>query len=373
MSTTADQRNMRLALRLARRALGDTSPNPMVGAVLVRDGRIIGSGWHHRPGMPHAEIEALRDAEAKGNPVAGADLYVTLEPCSTHGRTPPCTEAIIHAGIRRVVVAATDPNPKHRGCGFELLQQAGVQIDQGICAAEAEELNAGFNHWIVHRTPWVTLKAAMTLDGKIATRTGESKWITSPESRRVVMQLRQRCDAILAGVGTIVADDPALTVRIGKKHYARKRLVIDPTARIPLESQILNDAFASATTVIVGPTAPPQRVEALRKKCGVVEAAADGQSIHLPSILSDLGSEGITQLLVEGGGTTHASFLQQHQAHAIAFFYAPKVFGGRDAPRAVNGDGFRCLAEAGHLLKPRWKRVGPDLLLTAVLGRQEGN
>ena len=368
MNNAADQRFMRLALRLARRALGETSPNPMVGAVVVKDGQTIGSGWHHRAGLPHAEVEALRDADAKGNSTIGAELYVTLEPCSTHGRTPPCTDAIIRAGIKRVVVAATDPNPKHRGCGFEVLRRAGVQVDYGICATEAETLNAGFNHWIVHRTPWVTLKAAMTLDGKIATTTGESKWITSPESRREAMKFRQQADAILAGVGTIIADDPALTMRIGKKQTAKRRLVIDPTARIPLVSQILNDPFARQTSIIVSPTAPADRVEALREKCRVIEIPVLGRSIDLREVMILLGGEDVTHLLVEGGGTTHAEFLQQHQAHAIAFFYAPKVFGGKNAPRAVNGTGFRSLAEAGRLENSQWKCIGSDMLLTAVLG-----
>ena len=198
-----DETHLRQALRLARRAYGFTSPNPLVGAVLVKDGAVIGRGWHHRAGEPHAEIEALREATHQGHSPADATLYVTLEPCCTHGRTPPCTEAIIAAGVRRVVVAAADPNPEHAGRGFELLRRAGVEVASGTLAAEAGRLNEAFNHWIVHRTPFVTVKAAMTLDGKIATASGESKWITGEQSRAFAMKLRAEHDAILVGINTV--------------------------------------------------------------------------------------------------------------------------------------------------------------------------
>src|ERR1041385_7435431 len=204
---------MRLALRLARRGCGTSSPNPMVGAVLLKQGVIIGRGWHRRAGGPHAEIEALRDAERKGRSPKGATLYVTLEPCSTHGRTPPCTDAIVAAGIKRVVVGATDPNPPHAGRAFRLLKRAGIGVTPGVHAEECARLNEAFNHWIVRRTPFVTVKAAMTLDGKIATANGESKWITGEQARACGMKLRQGADAILVGINTLLADDPSLTVR----------------------------------------------------------------------------------------------------------------------------------------------------------------
>src|SRR5258708_28374850 len=205
-----DLHRMRVAVRLARRGRGTTSPSRRVGAVLVKRGKIIGRGWHHRAGGPHAEIEAFRDALGRGNDPKGSTLYVTLEPCSTHGRTPPCTDAIKAAGIKRVVVAATDPNPAHSGRGFQLLKRAGIKIVHGILADEANALNEAFNHWIVHRTPFVTVKAAMTLDGKIATAAGESKWITGPTARARGMQLRYEADAILTGFDTVLADDPNL-------------------------------------------------------------------------------------------------------------------------------------------------------------------
>src|SRR5438094_5149552 len=208
-----DTHFMRLALRLARRGYGRTSPNPMVGAVLVRNEKIIGRGWHRRAGEPHAEIEAIRDVERRGGSARGATLYVTLEPCSTHGRTPACTEAIRTAGIRRVVAATTDANPKHAGRGFQILRRAGIEVVTGVLAEESDRLNEAFNHWIVHRTPFVTVKPAMTLDGKIATAAGESKWITGEKARGQAMKLRHGADAILAGVNTVLADDPSLTAR----------------------------------------------------------------------------------------------------------------------------------------------------------------
>ncbi len=206
---------MKVALRLARRGVGCTSPNPMVGAVLVKHGRIIGRGWHHRAGEPHAEIEALRDAERKGHNTKGAILFVTLEPCCTRGRTPACTDAIIKAGIRKVVAGATDPNPKHCGRGFRVLKRAGIDVETGVLEKKCLDLNEAFNHWVVHHTPFVTVKAAMTLDGKIATVNGQSKWITGPEARAWGMKLRAQFDAILVGINTILADDPLLTFRSG--------------------------------------------------------------------------------------------------------------------------------------------------------------
>src|SRR6266850_285940 len=204
---------MRLALRLARRGYGVTSPNPMVGAILVKRGRIIGSGWHRHAGLPHAEIEAIRDAQRRGHSPRGATLYVTLEPCCTHGRTPPCTEAIIAAGIKKVIVGATDPNPRHSGRAFAILKRGSVEVAHGVLEETCQQLNEAFNHWIVHHTPFVTIKAAMTLDGKIATASGESKWITGARARACGMKLRQGADAILVGVNTILADDPSLTAR----------------------------------------------------------------------------------------------------------------------------------------------------------------
>ncbi len=370
---------MRLALRLARRGYGTTSPNPMVGAVLVKGGKIIGQGWHHRAGDPHAEIEAILDAARRGNSVKGATLYVTLEPCSTHGRTPPCTDAIFKAGIKLVIIGATDPNPRHRGEGFEILKRGGVSVTAGVLAEECEQLNEAFNHWIVHRAPFVTVKAAMTLDGKIATASGESKWITGEKARACGMELREGADAILAGSNTILADDPSLTLREPKfevrsskseTNHKLRRIVLDSQACTPLKAKVVKDEYARLTTIVVTRPAPPKRVSELSKRANVIVAPGNSRSgIDLRWLLRRLGSENVTSLLVEGGGEVNASFLLQGLAHRVAFFYAPKILGGRNSIRAVAGEGIMRLDRAIRLTSVEYRRLGPDLLMIArVIG-----
>ncbi len=396
---------MRLALRLARRGRGATSPNPMVGAVLVKNRKIIGRGWHRRPGAPHAEVEAIRDSQRRGNSTKDATLYVTLEPCSTRGRTPPCTDAIIAAGIKRVIVGAIDPNPKHAGKGFKILRRAGIKVvafgdweggarhsvradphlarqrraedcapHQNI-ADECARLNEAFNHWIVLHTPFVTVKTAMTLDGKIATASGQSKWITGHKARAFAMNLRQGADAILVGINTILADDPSLTARNPKSEIRNpklRRIVLDTRARTSLKSKMVSDGHAELTTIVVGNAAPKNRVAALAKRVNVWMAPS-GRSeignrkseIDLRWLLKKLGRENVTNLLVEGGGEVNASFLLQGLAHRVAFFYAPKILGGRDARKAVAGEGVKRLDEIIQLREVEWRRLGPDLLLTA--------
>jgi diaminohydroxyphosphoribosylaminopyrimidine deaminase/5-amino-6-(5-phosphoribosylamino)uracil reductase len=380
---------MQLALRLGRRGYGATSPNPMVGAVLVKRGKIIGQGWHHRAGLPHAEIEALHEAQANGNDPKGGTLYVTLEPCCTHGRTPPCTDAIIATGIKKVVVGAVDPNPAHAGRAFRLLRRAGVEVIgfgerrnievlphgqrtsniEHRISAECTRLNEAFNHWIVHRTPLVTVKAAMTLDGKIATARGESKWITGEKARTHGMKLRQGADAVLVGINTVLADDPSLTVRTIKNaklktKNVKRRFVLDPQARTPLKAKLVSDEFAALTTIVVSKSAPEQRVTALAKRVNVVVAPSQKSKIDLRWLLKKLGAENVTNLLVEGGGETNAHFLLGSFAHRVAFFYAPKILGGRDARKGVAGDGIVRLADAIKLREVEWRWLGPDLLLT---------
>jgi diaminohydroxyphosphoribosylaminopyrimidine deaminase/5-amino-6-(5-phosphoribosylamino)uracil reductase len=412
---------MRQAIGLARRGYGMTSPNPMVGAVLVKGGKIIGRGWHRHAGEPHAEIEALRDAQKRRYSTKSATLYVTLEPCCTHGRTPPCTEAIIAAEIKRVVVGTTDPNPKHSGRAFKILRHAGIAIEafgvprsrgkdnasrsnrlkaglQTKLADECERLNEAFNHWIVHRRPFVTVKAAMTLDGKIATATGESKWITGEAARAHGMKLRQGADAILVGINTILADDPSLTFRTnadskgniehptsnrpslgsygpaGIQHRILRRIILDSMARTPLAAKVASDEFAVLTTIVVSKYAPKNRVAALAKRVNVIVAPATKrrarsdapyQQIDLRWLMRKLGAENVTSLLVEGGGEVNASFLLGGLAQRVSFFYAPKILGGRDSRKAVAGEGARSLAEVIRLRDVEWKRLGPDLLLTA--------
>ena len=374
---------MRVALRLARRAYGRTSPNPMVGAVLVKSGKVIGRGWHHQAGEPHAEIEALRDAHKNGSNPRGATLFVTLEPCCTHGRTPPCTDAIIAAGIKRVVVGTADPNPSHAGKGFDILAKAGIRVSRcgetesgRKVAGECDGLNEAFNHWIVHRTPLVTVKAGMTLDGKIATADGESKWITGEKARAWGQKLRQGSDAILVGVNTLLADDPSLTFRKQKadaekrkaesgKRNRLRRIILDSRARTPLTARVVSDDQAALTTIVVGRQAPKRRVDALKKRVKVLVAPAKASGIDLGWLLKKLGAENVTSLLVEGGGEVNASFLLGGRAHRVAFFYAPKILGGRRSRKAVAGDGAKSPIEAFHLCEVQWRRLGEDLLLTA--------
>jgi len=373
-----DERQMRAALQLARRGCGATSPNPMVGAILVKSGKIIGHGWHRRAGLPHAEIEAIHDAQRRGKNPKGATLYVTLEPCCTHGKTPPCTDAIIAAGIEKIVVGTVDPNPKHAGKGIEILRRAGIIVEwwgetlsspnqksKFKLAEDCRRLNEAFNHWIVRRAPFVTVKAAMTLDGKIATVSGESKWITGEKARSAGMKLRQGSDAILVGVNTILADDSKLTIRSSKHTTAKRRIVLDSMARTPLNAKVVSDEFANSTIIVISNCAPKGRAAKLAKKVKVV--VAPGEKIHLPWLLKKLGAENVTSILVEGGGETNAAFLRSRLAHRVAFFYAPKILGGRDSRKAVGSEGIKKLSEAIQLTEVEWQKVGEDLLLTALV------
>lgn len=379
MSPQTDIKLMQLALRLAKRGYGLVSPNPMVGAVLVKSGAIIGYGWHSGAGWPHAEIEAIHHAHKNGHSTQGATLVVTLEPCSSYGRTPPCTQAIIAAGIKRVVIGATDPNPAHAGRAIQILRRAGIAVRTGVCTAECTQLNEQFNHWIVHHTPFVTVKAALTIDGKIATATGESKWITGTKARAYAMRMRLGADAILVGINTVLADDPNLTIRSGQKTLNSKqprRIVLDSMARTPLNAKILADRFAPLTTIVVSDYAPKARLIALAERANVLIAPLTKQrgrttplQIDLVWLLKKLGAQNVTSLLVEGGGEVNASFLLGGLTHRIAFFYSPKVIGGRHALKAVAGKGVTSLADAVHLYDVKWRRLGDDLLLTARVKR----
>ncbi len=354
------------AITLARRSLGGTSPNPIVGAVLVRARKIIGEGWHRGAGLPHAEVEAIQNCVSRGNKPRGAILYVTLEPCSTQGRTPACTKAILHAGIKTVVVGAIDPNPKHAGRGLDLLIAAGVQVRRSSLEAKATALNPAFNHWIVTGRPLVTVKAAMSLDGKIATSTGESKWITGEKARLEGMNLRRKTDAILVGVNTLVADDPSLTFR-AKDPVTQQRLrrfVLDPTARIPIQSKVIVDDPHGLTTIVVNQSAAANRVRALQNKVNVWVCPTKTK-LDLDWVLAEMGRNNITALLVEGGGETNAEFLLNGYAQRIVFFYAPLIIGGREAKKSVAGLGIQRIKDAIPLTDLRMRWLGVDLMLSA--------
>ncbi|MGQ0794233.1 MAG: bifunctional diaminohydroxyphosphoribosylaminopyrimidine deaminase/5-amino-6-(5-phosphoribosylamino)uracil reductase RibD [Deltaproteobacteria bacterium] len=326
---TLDIKFMRLALRLARRAEGMTSPNPIVGAVIVKNGEVIGAGYHKKAGLPHAEIEALADAQRNGRAPSGGALYVTLEPCCHTGkRTPPCADAVIKAGISRVIVGCLDPNPKVAGRGVEILRQSSIEVVTGALERECRRANEAFFKFITSGMPFVTLKAAATLDGKIATSTGDSKWIGSERQRRYAHRLRSRADVVLVGVGTVIADNPRLNVRLRGASRQPAPVVLDSHLRIPLEAALLK----IHTSPIIATTRHPDsrnRLELERMGARVITAESDaGGRIDLRDLMAKLGEMGVMSVLVEGGSEVAASFLGQSLADKIVLFYAPKIVGG---------------------------------------------
>lgn len=355
-----DEDYMHRALELAKG--GFTSPNPMVGCVIVKDGRIIAEGYHRRAGLPHAEAEALRKL-AKGA-AKGATMYVTLEPCCHYGRTPPCTDAIIKAGVKRVVAAMKDPNPLVAGKGTQTLQKAGVRVDIGLLRGEADRLNEPYVHYMKTGTPFTTLKAAMSLDGKIATASGESRWITGEKTRKSVHELRARVDAVLVGVGTVLKDDPRLTCRI-KGGRNPLRIIADSHLKIPLNARVLSDQNAVvATTKKHG----KQKKRQLEKKGVNVWVIKDQNGrVDLKDLTQVLGEVGVTTLLIEGGGEINAAALKAKIVNKVMFYIAPKIIGGRDAKTPVEGDGVRKLEEAFHLTDVSTETVGDDILITAYV------
>ncbi|SHK88310.1 diaminohydroxyphosphoribosylaminopyrimidine deaminase / 5-amino-6-(5-phosphoribosylamino)uracil reductase [Selenomonas ruminantium] len=362
-----DEDFMRVALNLARNALGRTSPNPLVGAVIVREGRIVGAGWHRKAGTPHAEVHALNMA---GELAKGATLYVTLEPCAHHGRTGPCAEAVVKAGIKRCVIAMGDPNPKVAGKGIAILQQAGIDVRCGVLEAEAVALNEVFLHWIQEKMPFVVLKTAMSLDGKIATHTGESQWITGEAARARVHEYRDLYDGILVGIGTVLADNPSLTTRLpngtGKNPV---RIVVDSKARTPLDAKLVNDG-AALTIIAVTEQAPQDKVQALKDKGVAIMTAGSGPQVDLPLLMKKLGEMEICSVFVEGGGTVNFALLQAGLVSKVHAFIAPKIIGGRTALTSVEGEGFAQLSEAVELENTTVEQLGADILLTGyVKGR----
>ncbi len=353
---------MQRALRLAARARGRTSPNPMVGAVLVKDGRIVGEGFHARAGEPHAEIVALRQA---GEAARGATLYVTLEPCCHYGRTPPCTQALIAAGVAEVHMAMLDPNPRVAGRGRAELEAAGIRTFVGELEAEARALNEVFVHWITTRRPFVIAKFAMSLDGKIATRTGDARWITGPAAREWTHRLRDQVDAILVGVNTVIADDPQLTTRLDKDDVHHPlRVIVDSRGRIPPTARVLDPELPGRTVVATteAMSAEQRRILSDRGVEVWTLPAEDGR-VDLSALLDRLGRDEITSLLVEGGGTVLGTFFAKGLVNKVVAFIAPLIIGGREAPTPVDGLGADRLAQAQRLKWDRIERLGADVLL----------
>ncbi len=353
---------MQRALALARRGEGLTRPNPPVGALVVNRGRVVGSGWHRRAGAPHAEALALSAAGAQAR---GATIYVTLEPCCTQGRTPPCTRAIIAAGVKTVAAAIPDPNPRHRGQGFKILRQAGIEVMEGIGREEARELIAPFAKWIVRGRPYLTLKLAMTLDGKIADRRGQSKWITSPASRREVQALRRRADAIMVGAGTVRADNPGLLPRParGRRPW---RVIVDSRGMLAGRYQILQPPDA-AQTIMAATDACPLKTRARWQAAGaqVWVLPSAGGRVSLPALLRRLGAMGLLHVVCEGGGEMAAALIRARLVDEYRFFIAPRILGGKDAPGAAGGPGW-LLQSAPELAFADCRRLGRDLMIKAL-------
>ena len=369
---TEDERYMLLALRLARKGLGRTSPNPMVGAVVVKGNAIVGRGYHHRAGEPHAEILALRQAGMKAR---GATLYLNLEPCDHFGRTPPCTRGIRKAGIARVVAGMEDPNPLVSGAGIRRLRKAGVRVDVGVLEKECRELNAPFCKYITRKTPFVTLKAAASLDGKVATRSGDSRWVSSEVSRNYVHRLRQAMDAVVVGIGTVLKDDPLLTVRLPgrRRPHHQLRVIVESRLRIPLHSQLVRTAGQYPTLVAATPAASlsrRRRLATANVDIAIITKDARGH-VNLRGLMKELARRGVVSLLLEGGSTLNASALKEGMVDRLLFFLAPKIIGGQRAPGVFGGDGILRIKDAEPLKITKVRRIGPDILIEAsVMGRE---
>lgn len=371
---------MRLALQLARRALGDTAPNPVVGAVIVNHGRIVGQGSHRQAGMPHAEVEALQQAGAQAR---GATLYVTLEPCNHTGLTPPCCDAVIDAGIRHVVIATKDPNPITNGRGIARLRRAGIEVVTGVLEEDAKRLNAPFAKTITTRMPWVVAKIAMSLDGKIATTTGESRWISSNASRRLAHQLRRQADAVVVGVNTVLRDDPLLTARdpacLPGTHRGRRaraarpgrpiKVIVDSHLRTPLSSRCFTTASPAPAIMATTPHAPARtRAQFKRRGIKVITLPPRHGRVPLTRLFRELVRRyQITSILIEGGGELIASALEERLVDRLVWSVAPIIIGGRSSPSAVGGEGIRHLAQAMRLGQMTVQHLDGDLVIDATV------
>jgi diaminohydroxyphosphoribosylaminopyrimidine deaminase/5-amino-6-(5-phosphoribosylamino)uracil reductase len=370
VDAAGEARHMLRALALAERGRGRVEPNPVVGAVLVRDEEVVGEGFHARFGGPHAEVEAIAAAGARAR---GATLFVTLEPCNHTGKTGPCTEALLAAGVRRVVYAIRDPHAIAAG-GAERLRAAGVEVDllePGPLAADARRKNAPFLKLVRRGLPFVTLKWAMTLDGKTATRTGDSRWVSSGPARRLVHEARDRSDAVLVGIRTALADDPELTTRLEESAgRTALRVVVDARARLPLDSALLRTIAAGPVLVAATEAAPEGRVAALRRAgAEVLICGSGGVGVDLEALLRALvrRERPVTNLLVEGGGRVTAAFLDAGLADRVMVFVAPKIAGGANATTPVEGEGRERMADALAVARVSAREIGPDLLLEGEL------
>lgn len=338
-----DEKYMRLAMQLAGNAIGRTSPNPLVGAVIVKDNRVVGCGWHRKAGTPHAEVHALNQA---GELAQGADVYVTLEPCAHYGKTPPCSKALVEAKVKNVYGGLLDVNPKVAGKGFKILEDAGIHVEYGFLQDELRKQNEVFFKWIEHKKPFIVLKAAMTLDGKIATATGQSKWITNETSRAYGYKLRDIYDGIMVGINTVIEDNPMLTARVdGGKNPIR--IVVDSSLKIDINANVVQDKSAKT---IVATTDKADKDKILKLQAQDVDVIVvdkdENDKVDIEKLLDILGQQNICSILVEGGATLSGSFVAKKLVDKVYFFIAPKIVGGKEAKTPVAGTGILNLQEA---------------------------
>jgi diaminohydroxyphosphoribosylaminopyrimidine deaminase/5-amino-6-(5-phosphoribosylamino)uracil reductase len=366
LTSEIDRRHLARAIELAEQGRGRVSPNPLVGAVIAIDGEQVAEGYHRELGGPHAEVEAIRAAGDLD--LSAATMYVSLEPCCHHGRTPPCTDAITSAGIKRVVVGSDDPSGHAAGRGLGILRDEGVELvtADGELAARARLLNQPFRKHARTGRPWVLFKSAMTLDGKVATRSGDSKWISSEDSRYLAHHWRAECDAVVVGIGTSLADDPQLTARVKNVKKQPHRVVFDSLARLPLSSKLVRDARTIPLTVVVSRAAPRRATDGLESHgIDVVVATGENEPARVRHALDQLGQAGITSILLEGGPHLAGAFLDAGEIDEIRLFLAPLVLGGKTARDPLEGEGVEAIADAVKALTLDCDRVGEDILVTA--------
>lgn len=358
-----DEKYMRLAMQLAGNAIGRTSPNPLVGAVIVKDNRVVGCGWHRKAGTPHAEVHALNQA---GELAQGADVYVTLEPCAHYGKTPPCAKALVEAKVKNVYGGLLDVNPKVAGKGFKILEDAGIHVEYGFLQDELRKQNEVFFKWIEHKKPFIVLKAAMTLDGKIATATGQSKWITNETSRAYGYKLRDIYDGIMVGINTVIEDNPMLTARVdGGKNPIR--IVVDSSLKIDINANVVQDKSAKT---IVATTDKADKDKILKLQAQNVDVIVvdkdENDKVDIEKLLDILGQQNICSILVEGGATLSGSFVAKKLVDKVYFFIAPKIVGGKEAKTPVAGTGILNLQEALALKDIQFEKLEEDIL---IIGR----
>jgi len=368
MSNPKEEHYMRIALSLAKRGRGKVSPNPLVGAVLVKKGRIVGKGFHQTAGGPHAEVNAMK---AAGDKARGADLYINLEPCCHYGKTPPCTDTLLQHKIKRVFVGMVDPNPLVSGKGLERLIKAGIRVKTGILEAEARKLNEVFIKYITRKMPFVILKVASTIDGKIATRTGDARWITGEKARSFVHQLRNEVEAVLVGIGTVKRDNPLLTTRLSQgKGRDPHRIVIDTNLTLPLSSKLLHLNSPARTIIVAAHNASTRKMRKLKELGATILTIPTRKGrLNLRELLKELGKMEITSIMVEGGREIFTSFLEQGLADKLYLFYAPKIIMGKEAVGITGGPGRARLKDAIQVSEVKVKRLGYDILIEGYLQR----